>query len=140
MEAILSRTFTTERLALLRQFIRFGTVGAVGFVFDTGTVYALKGWAGLYVAGAVAYFVAATVNWALNRVWTFRGQGSGPAHRQWALFLVANGLGFVFNRGTYFLLITVSALCVAYPVLAIFAGMMVGMLLNFHLSRTVVFR
>ena len=140
MEAILSRTFTSARLAILRQFLRFGTVGAGGFVVDTGTVYALKGWVGLYFAGAVAYVVAATVNWALNRIWTFRGQGSGAMHRQWALFLAANALGFVLNRGTYFILITISSFCYAYPVVAIAAGVAVGMFLNFYLSRTVVFR
>jgi len=140
MEAILSRAFTSARMAILRQFVRFGTVGAAGFAVDTGTVYALKGWAGLYIAGAVAYVVAATFNWGLNRIWTFRGQGSGPVHRQWALFLAANALGFVLNRGTYFALITVSSFCYTYPVVAIAAGVAVGMLLNFHLSRTVVFR
>ena len=141
MEAILSRTFTPARLALLRQFMQFGTVGAVGFVADTATVYGLRGSVGLYVAGAVAYLVAASVTWALNRIWTFRGRGGdGPMHRQWALFLGANALGFVLNRGTYFILVTVSPLCVQYPVLAIAAGMVMGMFLNFHLSRKIVFR
>jgi putative flippase GtrA len=140
MEAILTRTFTTERLALLRQFLRFGTVGVGGFIVDTGTVYSLRAWVGLYLAGAVAYVTAATFNWGVNRVWTFRGRGSGSAHRQWALFLAANALGFVLNRGTYFILITVSVFCYAHPVVAIAAGVAMGMFLNFHLSRTVVFR
>jgi putative flippase GtrA len=138
MEAILP--LSPARLALLRQFLQFGTVGAVGFVADAGTVYGLRSSVGLYLAGAIAYVVAATVNWLLNRIWTFRGRGSGPMHRQWAMFLAANGLGFVLNRGTYFILITVSPLCVQYPVLAIAAGVAMGMVLNFHLSRTLVFR
>ena len=140
MEAILSRALTTERLVLLRQFLRFGTVGAGGFIVDTTTVYSLRGWVGLYVAGAVAYLTAATFNWGANRIWTFRGRGSGPAHRQWALFLATNALGFVLNRGTYFVLITVSAFCYANPIVAIVAGTAMGMFLNFYLSRTVVFR
>jgi putative flippase GtrA len=140
MEAIMSRTFTAARLAIVHQFLRFGAVGAIGFVIDTAVVYALKASAGLYVAGAVAYVVAATVNWGLNRIWTFRGRSSGRMHRQWALYLTANGLGFVFNRGTFFLLVTVSPLCVQYPVLAIAGGVAMGMFLNFHLARTFVFR
>ena len=71
-------------------FTRFGAVGRVGCVVDTATVYGLRGALGLYGAGIVAYFIAATVNWLLNRVWTFRGQGSGPAHQQWARFLGSN--------------------------------------------------
>jgi putative flippase GtrA len=140
MEAILTRTLTAERLALLRQFLRFGTVGFGGFIVDTTTVYSLRAWAGLYVAGAIAYLTSATFTWGVNRIWTFRGRGGGPVHRQWALFLAANALGFGLNRGTYFTLITVSAFCYANPVMAIAAGVAMGMFLNFHLSRTVVFR
>jgi len=140
MEAILSRAFTPTQLVVVRQFVRFGTVGFAGFFADTAVVYTLKGSVGLYVAGAVAYLVAVTVTWALNRIWTFRGLGGGSAHRQWAKFLAANALGFVLNRGTYFILVTVSPFCVQYPVVAIFAGVVMGMFMNFHLSRTLVFR
>ena len=128
------------RLPLLAQFLRFGTVGVAGFVVDTATVYATKGVLGLYGAGAIAYLTAASANWLFNRLWTFRGHGSGPAHRQWLAFLAANLFGFVLNRGTYFVLVTVSERCAGQPVLAVAAGAVVGMALNFHLSRTVVFR
>jgi len=140
MEAILSRAFSAARLAMLLQFLRFGTVGTIGFVVDTSIVYAIKGSVGLYAAGAVSFVVAATVTWGLNRIWTFRGSGSGPMHRQWALFLTTNMLGFMLNRGAYFTLITVSVLCVQYPVLATAGGAVMGMFLNFYLNRTVVFR
>lgn len=140
MEAILARTFTPSRMTLMRQFVRFGIVGLAGFAVDNATVYGLRGAIGLYWSGLVAYLLAATTTWALNRVWTFRGAGSGSMHRQWLSFLAANALGFVLNRGTYVLLISQSQLCWDNPVLAIFAGMLAGMFLNFHLSRTMVFR
>jgi hypothetical protein len=63
------------------QFLRFGVVGAIGFLIDTATVYAVRGSLGLYGAGLAGYVTAATGNWLLNRVWTFRGRGYGPAHR-----------------------------------------------------------
>jgi putative flippase GtrA len=140
MEAILTRTFTPARMALLRQFLRFGTVGFCGFLVDTAVVYALRGWLGLYVGGLVSYVAAATVTWGLNRIWTFRGKGSGAAHRQWLLFLAANGFGFVLNRGTYFALVALVPFCAANPVLAIMGGVAAGMFINFHLSRKLVFR
>jgi len=127
-------------MRVLVQFAMFGVVGAIGFVFDTATVYASRSMLGLYGAGLLAYLVAATVTWGLNRVWTFRGQGEGPAHHQWARFLVANSLGFVLNRGTYAVLITISTLCAREPVLAVAAGSLMGMFANFGLSRTMVFR
>jgi len=127
------------RWRTMRQFLQFATVGGLGFVIDTATVYALRGIAGLYVAGMAAYVVAASANWALNRVWTFRGRANGALHRQWAMFLLANSAGFALNRGTYATLIAFSPVCRAWPVLAVAAGSLAGMLSNFHLSRKVVF-
>ena len=122
------------------QFLRFGVVGTVGVVIDTATVYATRGALGLYGAGIAGYVTAATGNWLLNRIWTFRGQGSGPAHRQWAMFMLANLGGFVLNRGTYALLVTFMAEAANQPVIAVAAGAIAGLLVNFTLSRRLVFR
>lgn len=135
-----SRFVTPARLTLAAQFCRFGVVGAAGFVIDTATVYGLRHMLGLYGAGLVAYVTAATGNWILNRIWTFRGQGSGPAHRQWAMFMLANLGGFVLNRGTYVLLVTFLAAAASQPVIATAAGAIAGMFVNFGLSRRLVFR
>lgn len=129
-----------EFLALAAEFLRFGTVGTVGFAVDTATVYATRGALGLYGAGMVAYVAAASVNWALNRVWTFRGRGRGKVHRQWASYLGTNLAGVVLNRGAYALAIALSATARRYPVLAVAVGAMAGMGVNFQLARRVVFR
>jgi putative flippase GtrA len=134
------RHATPGRIATLVQFLMFGTVGFVGFLFDTATVYSLRGSLGLYGAGMVAYVVAATVTWLLNRLWTFRGRGGGPVHHQWARFLAVNLAGFVLNRGTYALLVTFFTLCAKQPVYAVGAGALAGMFVNFSLSRAMVFR
>jgi putative flippase GtrA len=76
---------------------------------------------------------------ALNRLWTFRGLGSGPANRQWTKFMLTNLLGFVLNRGTYALLVTFVAAAATQPVIATAAGSIAGMFVNFTLSRRVVF-
>ncbi len=143
MEALLVR-YTPRalhaKLPLFAQFLRFGTVGTGGFMVDTATVYATKAALGLYGAGAIAYLTSATATWLFNRIWTFRGRGSGPAHRQWLAFLAANLLGFTLNRGTYAVLVTISTTCADEPVYAVAAGAIAGMFVNFHLSRSVVFR
>ncbi|HVB67397.1 MAG TPA: GtrA family protein [Acetobacteraceae bacterium] len=125
--------------AVIAQFLRFGTVGTIGFVIDTAVVYSLRGVLGLYGAGMVSYLVAASANWALNRAWTFRGHHTGPAHRQWMRFMAANLVGFALNRGTYAALVTWVPLCAAQPVFAVAAGSVAGMFVNFALSRRVVF-
>lgn len=131
---------TPGRIFLLVQFMKFGTVGAVGWMADTTTVYSLRYSLGLYGAGAAAYLVGASVTWLLNRLWTFRGLGGGPVHRQWARFLMVNLVGFTLNRGTYAIVVTYVPLCARQPVFATAAGAVAGMFMNFGLSRTMVFR
>lgn len=126
--------------ALLLQFLRFGIVGGGGFLVDTAVVYGLRGSLGLYWAGTLAYPVAATFNWAVNRIWTFRGQGSGAMHRQWARFLATNLVGFALNRGAYFALIAASPFVAYHPVIAVAAGAGAGMFVNFYMARTMVFK
>jgi len=129
------------RLHLLMEFLRFGVVGTIGFVVDTAVLYAgLAVGLGLYGGRALSYLVAASTTWALNRLWTFRGRGDGSAHRQWALFLVVNLVGFAMNYGTYAVLIAFVPMVAAHPVLGVAAGALAGMFGNFVLSRRLVFR
>jgi putative flippase GtrA len=137
---LLRRSVTLGQRRIIAQFLRFGVVGGVGFVVDTVTVYSLLDRLGLYGAGIAGFVTAASANWLLNRIWTFRGQGTGPAHRQWAMFMLTNLAGFVLNRGTYALLVTFVAVAARQPVLAIAAGAVAGMFVNFSLSRRLVFR
>ena len=125
--------------ALAGQFLKFGTVGAIGFVADTAIVYSLREVMNLYFAGLISYCIVASMNWGLNRAWTFRGHGSGPAHHQWVRFMLVNLLGLVLNRGTYAALIASFSLCRSQPVFAIAAGAIAGMLVNFTLSKKAVF-
>lgn len=124
----------------LAQFVRFAVVGFSGFAVDTICVYALRAELGLYGAGVVAWLVAVTSNWVINRVWTFRGQGEGSAHRQFLRYVLVNIVGFVLNRGAYALMITFVAAAAAEPILATAVGAVAGMFANFFLSRALVFR
>jgi putative flippase GtrA len=136
-----SRVADRKLIALATQFAKFGVVGGLGLVWDTLTVYGLRPFIGLTSATLVAYFVAATLNWLLNRFWTFRG--AGCRHHlvmQWLRFLAANGPGFALNRGTVLVLLWSIPLCRQHPVMALAAGSVAGMFANFTLSRRLVFR
>ena len=133
-------TLISRHQALAVEFIRFGLVGAVGYVVDTAVVYALRGALGPGPAGMPSFIIAATVTWALNRAWTWRGRGSGSKLRQWARFLAVNSPGLVLNRTAYEALVLLVPLCATYPFLATAAGTAAGMFVNFGLSRRLVFR
>ena len=131
----------SQLLSLAAQLLKFGTVGGLGLLWDVSTVYALQPLVGVTAAALAAFFVAATMNWMLNRLWTFRGRGSdAPLVQQWLGFLGANGLGFVLNRSTFFALIWLMPFCRAHLVTALAAGSLAGMCANFTLSRRMVFR
>lgn len=121
------------------EFLRFGMVGVIGFSLDVAAVYALIPSLGLYGAGMAAYFIAASANWALNRLWTFRDRAHRSVHTQWLRFLAVNLIGFILNRGAYSFLIANFALARHYPVLAVAAGAASGFIVNFVLSRRLVF-
>lgn len=129
-----------ERSRVLLQFLRFGVVGTVGFVVDTAVLYAgLSFGLGLYWGRLVSFLAAATTTWALNRAWTFRGQGSGPAWRQWLVFVLVNTIGFACNYGTYAALVSSVAFVAQHPIIGVAAGSLAGMIGNFLLSRRFVF-
>lgn len=140
MKTRLMRVLTPERQALLFSFIRFGLVGTSALPIDIAVVYGLRGSLGLYGAGAASYLIAVTWTFQLNRMWTFKGRGTGPVWQQWLRFVGANMTGLVLNRGTYFLLITFSETCRDYPALPIAAGAVAGLSANFLASRRLVFR
>lgn len=139
MQAALERLLGVRWAGLAMQFLRFGTVGAAGFVVDTAVVYGLRGMVGIYAAGAAAYVAAASFTWVFNRLWTFRTAARTHAGRQWAVFLATQSLGFVVNRGIFAVLVTFSDFCATYPVVAIAAGVAAGMFLNFAAARRYVF-
>ncbi len=135
-----------SRLGLSENFIRFGIVGVLGFCWDTGTVYALRPFTNLYVAGTCGFLIAATANWVINRLWTYRHQQHAAPHVQWARFMTANAIGFVFNRGVFFTLVskyfsnaTKTDTFHTQPVLAIAAGSIAGLCFNYFLSKRFVF-
>lgn len=130
------------QLPLPAQMLRFGLIGTIGFLVDTATVYAAHFGLGLdlYTSGTLAYLTAASTTWLLNRRFTFpeaRGQRAGP---QWLRFVLTQLAGFALNRGTYALLIATVTAARAEPVLAVAAGSIAGMGVNFLAARFLVFR
>jgi putative flippase GtrA len=124
----------------LATFIRFGAVGVIGFAADaTILALGLSLGMGFYWGRACSYVAAASCTWAVNRSWTFHDKSSRRA-RQWAQFLAANSVGGAVNYSVYALI--VSHLGGAFPVLpllAVAAGSICGLAVNFFLSRHLVF-
>jgi putative flippase GtrA len=85
---------------LIRESLKFATVGSVGFVVDLLVFNAL-----LYAGGdgplnhkpltakTISVVVATLVTYAGNRIWTFRHRARTGVAREYALFFLLNGVG-----------------------------------------------
>ena len=130
-------------MSLPAQFLRFGLVGAAGFLVDVGVLYAMRGMGlDLYSARLVSFLAAATFTWLGNRFFTF---GTPPRRAarlggEWAAYIAAMGLGGLVNYGTYAVLISFFDLFRAHPWLAVAGGTGAGLAINFVTARRILFR
>ncbi len=88
------------------QLVRFGIVGAVGFVVNVA-VYTLlvhPGGVDYRLSNVIAWLVAVINNFVLNRHWTFDAR-DGRAHSQAVRFLLVSLLAEVFSLLTLTLLV-----------------------------------
>jgi len=131
-----------KRLHQMR-FLRFGLIGAGGFVVDTSVLWLMIHGVGLdkYSGRGVSFMAAVTFTWFGNRTLTFRDRAARTGLlREWAKFVAANAVGGCINLATYTALVTFAPPPASNPFAAVFAGVLAGLLFNFALSSRVVFR
>jgi putative flippase GtrA len=123
-------------------FLRFAAVGTAGFVVNAAAL-----WVALHLlhlpkdaAWFFAFVPAVTFTWWGNRTFTFHalaGQGARAMLIEWARFVATNGFGALVNYATYEAAIHLIKLD---PFVALAAGVLVGLVFNFTLSKRLVFR
>ena len=127
-------------------YLRFGLVGGCGFVVDETILTILHYGIGIdrYSARAVSIFCAATFTWWGNRNLTFAEHattgGLGALAHEWFKFMLANGIGALVNYSVYSFLVTFAPFPLDSPLVATAAGVAVGLVFNFTLSKRFVFR
>ncbi|WP_326491152.1 GtrA family protein [Paraburkholderia sp. HD33-4] len=126
---------------LHREFIWFAIAGAVGFGVDAGVLYAaLALGCGPYVGRLISFLCAAFVTWQINRRITFTAAAGTSLWREWCQYLAAMSLGGACNYGAYVLTLHLLPRGPASPLLAVAAGSIAGMFVNFATAKLWVFR
>ena len=131
-----------EQLHRIR-FLRFGLVGAGGFVVTWCALYVALHFAHLdkYTAWFASFLVGVTFTWWGNRTLTFRDRAATKGlAREWLVFFIGNSLGAGSNFCVYFILVTFAPPPLSEPLLAIVGGTLVGMIFNFTVSNRFIFR
>ncbi|WP_244197926.1 GtrA family protein [Caballeronia ptereochthonis] len=121
--------------------MRFAIAGAVGFVVDAGVLYiALTGGCGPYLGRALSFLCAAFVTWQINRRITFTGRANGSLWKEWYQYLLAMSFGGACNYTVYAVALKLLPKGPAAPALAVAAGSIAGMFVNFLTAKLWVFR
>ena len=92
-------------LPILFKFIKFGLAGFVGLVIDFGITYLIKEklrW-NKYVANSLGFLIACSINYLINRAWTFENSDPGVGV-QFSKFLLVAITGFALNNLIIYLL------------------------------------
>ena len=131
-----------RRMRVARQLAMFGVAGTLGFIVDAGVLQLLV--SGLawdrYTGRLISFLCAATTTWIFNRHYTFRGHRRHSLHGEWARYIFAMSGGFACNFAAYSALVLWFNIDRQWLVLAVAAGSIAGLGVNFVASRYWVFR
>jgi putative flippase GtrA len=124
------------------RFLKYLGIGAVAFLIDVAAFQTLVGPAHVspYVARLVSFVVTVTAAWWLNRTFTFADADYVRPDVQWARYFAANLVGGSVNYATFALMIATLPVAADYPLIALAAGSVAGLVFNFTAYRRFVFR
>ncbi len=130
------------RLQELPQFVRFSIVGVVGLVVDVSVLLFVMNFfgAGPYAGRAVSFLCAATSTWYMNRHFTFAKRPDVHKGKEWLLFVLCGTIAGLLNYGAYALFVFLVGLNSWSAIVGVGLGSCTGLLLNYTLSRHIVFR
>lgn len=125
----------------MKQFILFAIAGAVGFLVDVAILYLmLAGGLGYFVGRAISFLSAVIVTWQINRRYTFYATAHDGLWREWWRYLVAMSAGGVVNYSCYTAVVLLLPKTYLLPVIAVAAGSISGLGVNFLTSKFWVFK
>jgi putative flippase GtrA len=128
-------------MSMMREVLRFGMVGAIGFAMDGGVLMTLVlGGVDALVARLVSFPAAVFVTWWFNRHWTFSGAPKSRPHRQFSMYFVVQLLGAMSNFVVYVAVLKFVEPTPLNALGALAVGSFFGMFVNFTGSRFLIFK
>ena len=129
-------------MRLRRQFALFSAGGIIGFIVDAGVLQllvSLLAW-DRFSGRLISFLCAATATWVFNRHYTFRGSRRHSLWGEWLRYIIAMSGGFACNYAAYTALVLWFDIDRQWLVLAVAAGSIAGLGVNFFASRHWVYR
>lgn len=124
-----------------REFRRFVIVGALGFCVDGGLLTILMKYGyDVIPARCCSFFVAVSVTWLLNRIWTFDTGKLVSIRREYIYYFGTQVMGAAINLSIFFALIGIYPLLRDTPLIPLAFGAAVSLGFNYLVSKVFVFR
>ncbi|HMM66901.1 MAG TPA: GtrA family protein [Dokdonella sp.] len=126
----------------MRQLMLFCVGGVIGFVIDAGIVQWLVSVhdGNPYTSRLLSFVAAATGTWLFNRHYTFHGVRLYGKFGEWARYMFAMSGGFAVNYSVYSVLVFHFPLLQRFPSLAVAAGSLAGLSVNYLSSKFWIYR
>ena len=99
-----NNSLTQRLIALIKEFMQFGMVGAAAYVIDASLFNLFQHGPTGFLAGhpnsaqLLASSTATIFSWLANRYWTYRGRTQKNVAREAVLFILANLGGIVITQ------------------------------------------
>ncbi|AMO56270.1 GtrA family protein [Endozoicomonas montiporae] len=140
-DLLVEGTLVNKLYKLVHRLVKFGLVGATGFVVDMGIYWLMSVALGIphLVARGGSYWVAASWNWYWNRTFTFNHVVKSKKAPQWIKYLSMCMVSFLPNWGSYYLLTEFVPFFADFKMLAMIAGVLAGMMFNFTFASVFIF-
>ena len=123
------------------QLLRFGIVGAAGFVVDASVLYvSLHFGSGYYFGRALSFLLAVWTTWQLNRRFTFSVRDRKNVWREGGKYLMAMSVGGIVNYATYCARVATLPKHWFLPLLSVAVGSVAGLMVNFFIARHWVYK
>ena len=121
-----------------RHMLAFAVVGSLAFFVDAGVFTGLDALgAGTVLSRCLSILTAVTFTWYLNRTYTFR-TGKPASFLEFLSYLGGMQIGLVTNFSTFFVVLYLSDVAAAYPIIALAIATLAGMTINFLISRKIL--
>ncbi|MBL4850834.1 MAG: GtrA family protein [Gammaproteobacteria bacterium] len=127
---------------MVKQAFSFWLIGLVGFAVDAAILYSLRLFfdTDLFIARFFSLAMAMTVSWYLNRKLTFAGQSTRSATHEWLYYLTINSIGAIINYSLFIWLVMNYDYLAKYLMIPLAISSGIAAIVNFLLSKYVIFR
>jgi putative flippase GtrA len=126
----------------MRSFWLFCIGGVLGFIVDWGvlqTLVSVFAW-DRFSSRLISFLCAATATWIFNRTYTFRGHSRHTLLGEWGRYIFAMSGGFACNFAAYSALVLTFNIDRHWLVVAVAAGSVAGLGVNYLASRYWIYR